>query len=406
LEFSSAAQDDPSSNNEVDTTKAVGDPSKFSICGGSFWIRSTRTIGDGVGTYVQVEPTQAARKSLPSGREDDPVYRALWDDLRRCTHIGRGMTASQLHSVYMQMACHARYGLSSHFTGNTWDLEAWRNDVDWSEGLSLGGKCGQSYGDVDNAGRYLHGRIVNAFPDPNPQQLTAWLVDTLQPNSVDVRLHIKTVRAYGCLRDQGKEAASWFPDHFLDQYVPIVTREIGDEVCPPPPTQPSTPLPALPNSPAPATRVTAYNNYGGGAVGRAMCRGNPARPESMPGGTASQAFIVPTGVASIDSARVQIDPDNTVTAHASLLVDGSVRATADASASGDTNFAFPSVPVKPGDQITLSISFTATFGKIITVYTVGNPGGTFTAANSCPDGAPSVSTSSTGLRAVMSGWSA
>ncbi|NUR73321.1 MAG: hypothetical protein HOU81_21090 [Hamadaea sp.] len=49
--------------------------------------------------------------------------------------------------------------------------------------------------------------------------------------------------------------------------------------------------------------------------------------------------------------------------------------------------------------------FTATYGKIITVYTAGAPGGIFTTANSCPDGAPNVSTSATGLRAVVSGWS-
>jgi hypothetical protein len=61
--------------------------------------------------------------------------------------------------------------------------------------------------------------------------------------------------------------------------------------------------------------------------------------------------------------------------------------------------------VSPGQTVTLSIAFTATYGKIITVYTVGNPGGTFTASNSCPDGAPNVNTSATGLKAVVSGMS-
>ena len=40
-----------------------------------------------------------------------------------------------------------------------------------------------------------------------------------------------------------------------------------------------------------------------------------------------------------------------------------------------------------------------------TVYAVGSPGGTFQASNSCSDGAPSLTTASTGLRAVLSGWS-
>jgi hypothetical protein len=136
-----------------------------------------------------------------------------------------------------------------------------------------------------------------------------------------------------------------------------------------------------------------------------MCRGNPGRPESMPGGTASQTFTVPSGVASLDSATVQIDPDSTVTAHLTVLVNGGLQATATAAASGDTNFTFGPVAVKQGDQVALEISLTATYGKIITVYTAGSPGGTFTASNSCSDGAPSLSTSATGLRAVASGWS-
>jgi len=134
-----------------------------------------------------------------------------------------------------------------------------------------------------------------------------------------------------------------------------------------------------------------------------MCRGNPNSSRSMPGGVASQAFVVPQGVASITGAMVQIDPAAEVTAHLSVAIDGRVVVTADAAAAGDTTFSFGSTSVRPGQVVTLSISFTATSGKIITVYTVGNPGGTFSAANSCPDGAPSLTLSSTGLRAVVYG---
>jgi hypothetical protein len=173
----------------------------------------------------------------------------------------------------------------------------------------------------------------------------------------------------------------------------------------PPAPAPQPPAPApQPPAPAPRSRVSAYDNYGGGAVGHAMCRGNPGRPESMPGGSATQVFTVPSGVVSIDTALVQIDSDSMVEAHAVLVVNGATRATANAAANGDTTFAFDPVPVAPGDSVALTISFTATYGKIITVYTTGNPGGSFTASNSCSDGAPNVNLTNTGLRAVVSGW--
>lgn len=151
-------------------------------------------------------------------------------------------------------------------------------------------------------------------------------------------------------------------------------------------------------------RVEAYANFGAPNAGRAMCRGNPARPESMPGGTASQTFSVPAGVAAIDEVLVQIDPDSRVTGHGALFVNGVLRATADAVAVGDTTFSFPRIGVSQNDQVRFSVTFTATFGKIITVYTAGSPGGLFTAQNSCPDGAPNVSTTATGLRAIVRGW--
>lgn len=175
---------------------------------------------------------------------------------------------------------------------------------------------------------------------------------------------------------------------------------------PPPPTP--TPVPHSPPTPTPVPQsqpVNAYSNYGSTTDGRAMCRGNPSNSASVPGGTVSQTFIVPSGVATLTSAKVQIDPDSTVTAHLSILVNGNVAATATAAAAGDTRFAFGSVHVSPGDKITVKISFTATYGKIITVYAVGHPGGTFAAVNTCSAGAPSFSTTSTGLRAVVSGMS-
>lgn len=170
-------------------------------------------------------------------------------------------------------------------------------------------------------------------------------------------------------------------------------------------TSPPVSIPTVTPTPVPAQPVDAYSNYGPANTGYPICRGNPGNTLSMPGGTISQTFTVPGGVASLNSAMVQIDPDATVTAHLSIAVNGVVAATTDAAAAGDTHFNFASVSVSAGDVVTLSISFTATYGKIITVYTAGDPGGTFATADTCPDGASNVSLTNTGLRAVVYGMS-
>lgn len=174
----------------------------------------------------------------------------------------------------------------------------------------------------------------------------------------------------------------------------------------PGPRATATPRPTPTRTPTPQPHVVnAYDNYGqSNLVGHAMCRGNPGNSLSMPGGTGTQTFTVPSGVVTLNSAKVQIDPAS-VTGHMSIAVNGHIAATTAADAVGDTIFSFGPVTVHAGDVVTLSITFTATYGKIITLYTVGNPGGTFTASNSCPDGAPNYSSSSTGLRAVVSGMS-
>lgn len=182
---------------------------------------------------------------------------------------------------------------------------------------------------------------------------------------------------------------------------PVPTQQPQPQPTQPAPPPPPTPTP-VPPQPQP---VDAYANYGPANTGYPMCRGNPGNSLSMPGGTVSQTFTVPYGVASLNNAMVQIDPDSAVTAHLSLADNGTTIATANATASGDTHFQFGPVAVNAGDQITLTISFTSTYGKIITVYTAGSPGGTFTTSNSCPDGASNVSLTNTGLRAIVYGMS-
>jgi hypothetical protein len=162
-----------------------------------------------------------------------------------------------------------------------------------------------------------------------------------------------------------------------------------------------SPSPSASPTPAPQQHVY-YDNYGATTQGVPMCRGNQGNPASMPGGTVTQTFTANAN-GTINSTKVQIDPDNTVTAAAVLNINGTDMASNSEPASGDVVFTFSQVAVKAGDTVSLRISFTATYGKIITVYQVGNPGGTFSVANFCPDGAPTFTRTDTGLRAVVSG---
>jgi surface antigen len=248
------------------------------------------------------------------------------------------------------------------------------------------------------------GKIVQWDGDHN-QQRASWLV------SADLKRYwIPDIRTYWCLRGQGHADAGPISEHLLDQLPdtghwatcgssPIATAPVAVVLTPTPTPPPTSP------PPAPSHPVDAYSNYGqDNLVGHAMCRGNPGDPLSMPGGTGTQTFTVPAGVSTLSSAMVQVDPAD-VTAYLTVYVNGVAQATAAAAAVGDTHFTFGPVSVHQGDTVMLSITFTATYGKIITLYTVGHPGGTFTAQNSCPDGAPSVTVTDGGLRAVVSGMS-
>lgn len=136
-----------------------------------------------------------------------------------------------------------------------------------------------------------------------------------------------------------------------------------------------------------------------------MCRGNPLQWRSLPGGTATETFTTGAAV-KLTGAQVQIDPDAAVTATASLSVDGSTVATDVEQAAGDTTFHFNGASAPAGSTIALTVTFTATAGKIITIYTVeGGTRGNLEVTNSCPDGAPTFSASEAGLRAKIWGVS-
>ena len=174
----------------------------------------------------------------------------------------------------------------------------------------------------------------------------------------------------------------------------------------PPTTGGGSPIQALPSAAAPSGSqpVTVYDNYGAALTGYAVCRGNPGRPESMPGGTVSQTYTVPSGVSALTGAVVQIDPAP-VTVAATLSDGGAIVAQASATAAGDTTFNFGTVPVKPGDAITLILTMTATSGKITTVYSAAGTPGQLTITDTCSDGATNITTAAVGLRSKLLGIS-
>jgi hypothetical protein len=247
----------------------------FNACGNSEQINSTRTTGDGGGTAVQVEPTGTARANAVANLasmgdwfsssldENYVLYRTMWSDLNRCANLPHNLSGTQRHSLYEQMACHALYGVASRFGGNTWDFEAWREDVDWTEALSYEGRCGQRYGDVGDAAAYLQGTLAKAF-DTHASTLgpEAWLVSNL--DGLNVRRNVATARGYNCLTASGKAAAKWYPSSFLDEYLGARGPDVSDdEACgpgggaPPPP-----PPPPPPGPPPPPPAFFTHHVYG------------------------------------------------------------------------------------------------------------------------------------------------
>jgi hypothetical protein len=258
--------DNPLTETDVDTHRR---DEPFVPCSGSQWVATTRTTGEGVGTLIQFEPTGDARANAgyaltpEATREDNPIYHEMWEDLNRCAHFSPDMTTPQRHAMYVQMACHARWGFVSGVGGNTWDLEAWHNNVDWSTGLSFGGRCGRNWGYLSSptTAAFLVGRIVNgrAYGFANPaEEIKAWLVYPGAPRPY--RRHIATAKAYGCLLASGRAKASWFPWNFLDTYVDKSGKDITDaEACSSATGSPGAPGTTPPQpAPAPAPGSSAY----------------------------------------------------------------------------------------------------------------------------------------------------
>jgi hypothetical protein len=151
-------------------------------------------------------------------------------------------------------------------------------------------------------------------------------------------------------------------------------------------------------------RVNAYDNFAPvTSAGHAMCLGNPGRPESMPGGTVTQAFVVPAGVAAIDTVKMDVDPNSQATLTLTVSTSTGTWSATTVPTGDTTTFAVGRIVVSPGEGVTLTVRFSSTLGKLLTVYTVGSSSSVFTARNSCSDGAPNYDGSA--LRAVVYGWS-
>ncbi|MFE9747148.1 DUF4407 domain-containing protein [Saccharothrix saharensis] len=200
---------------------------------------------------------------------------------------------------------------------------------------------------------------------------------------------------------------------------PTTTPKPPARTSPPPAAttrQPTAPRPPITTEPPPTTtapqdpsrKLLVYDNYGPvTTAGTAMCAANPKRPESMPSGTVEQTFTIPAEATSVESATVQIDHNPSMTVRARLSVNGAAQATDDRTPVGDTTFTFGRVPVRPGDRVTLALSWTATAGKLDTIYTTGSPPDShLVITNNCPDyGTPRrLDTTATGLRATVTGW--
>lgn len=194
----------------------------FTSCGGR-WVSSTRTTGDGVGTLIQFVPTTRARVEIQSNLSAGPLgrhiaaYSETWEELNRCANFTPTLNDAQRHSMYVQMACHARWAVAPIplFGGNTWDLEGWRRDVSWSDGTATASRCGRNYGDVSEteAGGWLADDLVQAFADGLTGPRKSWLVE--MDGGSPVRRHVATGRAYECLVVAGHRSARWFPAQFL-----------------------------------------------------------------------------------------------------------------------------------------------------------------------------------------------
>jgi hypothetical protein len=348
------------------------------LCGSNAWIASWRHISDGFhptvpGTYAEGQLAAQAIEAMS------------WANLSSSPPVSGGSTPT---------------AASNPPAGNSGNSQP-------SSGM---GSVTLSQGPLYSGSEYWYDISLSGWSPGQSVSITCF--DSVDPNGF--RSFSATVDSSGSASIGNECRSGTGPDYWVSANGALSnTASWGSAAQTPPPTTtttsppPTTTTTTTPTSTPPpgGQPVSAYDNYGtANEPGHAVCRGNPSEASSMPGGVVTQTFVVPAGVANISSAKVQIDPDPTVTA-ALTVSDGSAMVSASSAAAGDTMFTFPALAVSAGDTVTLTINFSATYGKIITVYDTGDPGGSMTVSNQCPDGAPNFTSTTSGLRAVVYGTS-
>lgn len=85
------------------------------------------------GWKIGFRPTTRARLS---GR-DKAHWAEMWRDLQKCITFPI-LTSDQRESIFEQLACHAKWGVTPFQGGRTWDFEAWRPPIGLKKALSDG----------------------------------------------------------------------------------------------------------------------------------------------------------------------------------------------------------------------------------------------------------------------------
>jgi hypothetical protein len=233
---------------------------EFRSCSTSKWMWKTRAIGDGVASKVEFAPTEEAHRHARSAQlnpitglrglsESYGVYGEMWEDLNRCQPFPLGLTDSQRHAIYSQMACHAYYGVSKQVGGNSWSFESWLQDVPWHRVLNplnrcQWGKLAASDGAISGFIRAAHGIHIRSSLEED-DHFETWVIYN------STRRRVTTFKAHDCLITR-RNLARLYPGEFLNDYLPRSLPDISTEdACGAPPPSPSggggvTPPPSPP----------------------------------------------------------------------------------------------------------------------------------------------------------------
>ena len=100
----------------------------------SNWMSKAGKFKKSKGWKISMRPTLRARTlARTSG-----AWKSMWRDLKACVPFPR-LSRSERSSLYKQMICHAKWGLTPLQGGRTWDFESWRPNISTRRATSLKG---------------------------------------------------------------------------------------------------------------------------------------------------------------------------------------------------------------------------------------------------------------------------